>query len=163
MKAYKWWGLVALVIAGDAGAEDLTSGIWMLDIYNPRAPLRTIQLTIEADDNSFSAAEMGDGRRQIDNFRFVDNELWFHHLNLDEACMLRFDQSAGKWQGTCPPNNEPKFDGGLTVSLREPRGGNTTTEDSTEGQVSADEAEDDSESVLTTVDAETDQDEGDGG
>ena len=135
MKLVLWLGAFALMFGRVSGAEDLKPGIWMLDIYNPRAPLETIQLRIEAVDATYTAAEMGGGRQQIDNFRLVDDELLFDHLLLEEGCLLRFDEGSGVWQGTCPPNEKLKFDGGLTVWLRAPKGESTTSGDESENPI----------------------------
>jgi hypothetical protein len=113
--------VLTTIAAAPLSAEMLEPGIWMLEVYRPDAPQDTIQLDITINGGSYKVTEGGAGQ-QFDNFRISEGTLWFEHLDFEESCRLLPRPQAKTWQGTCPPDNEPKFEDGLTITLRRPRG-----------------------------------------
>jgi hypothetical protein len=120
-----WFAIapLALIVAGQASSTNLEAGTWMLDVYRPDAPQDTIRLEISFEDGVYAVTLSDGASTQVEDLRMADGDVWFEHRDLRESCRLRPTAEPDVWEGTCPPDNEPRFDGGLTVSLRPPRGG----------------------------------------
>jgi hypothetical protein len=113
--------LLTTVAAAAMSADKLEPGIWMLEVYRPDAPQDTIQLNFAVKDGAYKVVDDGGGQ-QFDNFRMSAGTLLFEHLDFEESCGLLLRPGTQTWEGTCPPDNELKFEDGLTITLRRPRG-----------------------------------------
>ena len=110
-----------LAVIGTANAQEVESGAWTMDVYRPDAPIEIVQLDLVADDGSYMATIRKGGTFLV-NFRVREGDIWFEHADFDESCRL-VRQREGDWLGTCPPNQELKFDEGLTITLHPPPAG----------------------------------------
>lgn len=114
--------IASLLWPGTGLAEDVEPGTWMLEIYRPDAPLATRRVTLERSEDLYTQKSDDDERPVFDRARMADGAFVFEHLAFGERCRLRRDPEKPEWVGTCPPDQELKFDGGLTIWLRPPRG-----------------------------------------
>ncbi len=114
--------MAGLAVAGTLSAEELEPGKWMMDVYRPDAPLETILITVEQANGGYIAMSPSDGSLQLHDFQVSDNSVWFEYQAFGERCRLLKEGEKNQWVGTCPPDKPVRFDEGLTITLRPPRG-----------------------------------------
>lgn len=107
---------LALPVAGDG----LEAGDWILKIYHPSEPPQLLHISVEKDGDNFVFLDH-DGDTLYERVHMVEGDIVFEHPVLEELCRLIRVGESSRWAGTCPPDNEPEFDEGLTMYLRAPK------------------------------------------